>query len=274
MTVIDLPTAEAAPAITSSVSTRWTARAAALTLDLTPGAAVLATTAIVALSVPLHEMWWWVCISVGAAVMLVVLFNGVLLPVFNGQSLGRAVFGIGTSSASSPQLGNGRRRRLRRYAAGWILIAAALCASGAAVSYWTVRQRDMSIIDATAKASAEGPRMIAQLLSYDPITIQTDFDRARSFATDGYRVKLSAQQDAVRQMAPVRNEYWVTSDAVVDASQDRVTMLLFLQGQRGDAPHQRYITASVRAAFTESGSRLLVDDITVISKSEPAQTKP
>src|ERR1700754_1823624 len=72
----------------------WPARAGALGLDVLPGAAVLATTALVALTVPLHGGWWWASVSLGAAAVLWTGFIRLLLPGASGQSLGRRVFGI------------------------------------------------------------------------------------------------------------------------------------------------------------------------------------
>ena len=76
------------------VTAGWARRAGALVLDVAPGAAVLATMALVALSVPLHSAWWWTAVSVGAAAILVTAFNRILLPSVSGQSLGRALVGI------------------------------------------------------------------------------------------------------------------------------------------------------------------------------------
>lgn len=96
MTVVDaespttLDSAEPNPAVFAS----WAARGGALALDVLPGAALLATTALVALSVPPRGAWWWVCVSIGAATVLLTAFNRLVLPVACGQSLGRAVFGI------------------------------------------------------------------------------------------------------------------------------------------------------------------------------------
>ena len=55
---------------------------------------------------------------------------------------------------------------------------------------------------------------------------------------------------------PVVNEYWVTDSAVLSATPDRATMLLFMQGQRGAAPEQRYITATVRVTSSRTGTAI------------------
>ncbi|ASW96758.1 hypothetical protein CKJ67_19625 [Mycobacterium intracellulare] len=169
----------------------------------------------------------------------------------------------------------GPRRGLRRLTAAVMLTAAAVCSGGAAISYDVVHQRDQSITEACAQISKQGPHMVEQLLSYHPETIQGDFDRARSLATDHYRGRLVAQQQAVQKAGPVRNEYWVTNSAVLNATPTQVRMLMFLQGERGAPPEQRYLTASVRVSFVKPrSSGWEIDDLTVVAKSQMAQVKP
>jgi Mce-associated membrane protein len=308
---------------TPTVLASWPARARALCLDVLPGAAVLATTALAALSVPLRGGWWWVSVCIGAVAVLWTGFNRLLLPGANGQSLGRRTFGVAVVRPDGSAVGpvtlllrdlahlldtvpvfagwlwpvkDARRRTFAdmllrteshvvkahgadgsacRRAAAVVLTAASLCAVEAAVSYTVVHHHDRSVAEASAEIAAQGPRMVEQILSYHPETIQADFDRARSLATDTYRGQLSAQQQVVQKAAPVRNEYWVTNSSVLSATQGRATMLLFLQGQRGAAPNQRYITASVRVTFVESGSApWRVDDLTVVNNPPPVKAKP
>ncbi|MGH3555924.1 MAG: RDD family protein [Mycobacterium sp.] len=310
---------EAAPAEPA----RWLLRAGALAIDILPGAAVLATTMLAALSVPLRGRWWWVCVSIGTVAMLWTAFNRLLLPVIRGQSLGRAVFGIAVVHRSTRPVGpwrlllrdvahvldtapvlagwlwplcNAHRctfadlllrtearllqtrlpdRNLRRLAAAVLLVTATLCAGGAAISYAVVRQHDQSINDARAQIAAQGPRMVVQLLSYHPDTIQADFDHAQSLASDKYREQLSAVQQAARKAGPVRNEYRVTNSSVLSATADRATMLVFLQGERGAPPNQRYIAASVRVTFVESGAAgWRIDDVAVVTEPQTAEAKP
>jgi Mce-associated membrane protein len=324
VTLIDAePRTTTAPkATTPVVLASWLARAAALALDVVPGATVLITTALVTLALPLRGGWWWLCVGVGVLAVLWTGFNRLLLPGVRGQSLGRRTFGItllyrdgsapgpsrlllrdmahlldttpvlagwlwplkhscrrtfadilaGTMSQVAEGGGNGRARR---QAAALVLTAAALCAFDAAIAYTVVHQWDRSTADASAEIAAQGPPMVEQILSYHPETLQADFDRARSLTTDAYREQLNTQQQAVQKAGPIRNEYWVTNSSVLSATKDRATMLLFLQGQRGPAPNQRYLTASVRVSFAESGSASWrVDDLTVVSSPQPVQAKP
>jgi Mce-associated membrane protein len=169
----------------------------------------------------------------------------------------------------------GPQRGLRWLTVAVVLSAAAVCSGGAAISYGVVHQHDQSVTEARAQISKQGPHMVEQLLSYHPETIQGDFDRARSLASDHYRGQLVAQQQAVQKAGLVRNEYWVTNSAVLNATPTEVRMLMFLQGERGAPPQQRYLTASVRVRFVNQRSLAWkVDDLTVVAKSQMAQVKP
>ncbi|AFM20541.1 putative membrane protein/domain protein (plasmid) [Mycolicibacterium chubuense NBB4] len=163
----------------------------------------------------------------------------------------------------------------RARAAAVLVSAALLCAGGAALSYAVVREHDRSIEDTRDLIASQGPHMVEQMLSYRPETVQSDFDHARSLASDKYRAQLSAQQQAVQKATPIRNEYWVTNSAVLTATPDSATMLVFLQGQRGAPPSQRYITASVRATFVKSPSAgWQVDDLAIVTKPQTAGAGP
>ncbi len=106
------------------------------------------------------------------------------------------------------------------------------------------------------------------MLSYGKDTLQDDFTRAQSLATDAYRPQLVAQQEAVQKAGATTNEYWAVSSAVLSASTDRASMLLALQGQRGTDPKDlKFITATVRAEFEKSGDgNWRVANLTVLKK--------
>lgn len=158
----------------------------------------------------------------------------------------------------------------RRWNAVAVLAAAAVCLGGAAVSYGVVYSQDRAALQTRAQIEIQGPKIVAQMLSYDPQSLADDFARARSLATDNYRGQLAAQQDIVQKGNPVVNEYWVTDRSVQTATPGRATMLMFLQGRRGAAPDERYITATVRVAFAKGGDgRWRVDDLTVLTKPTP-----
>lgn len=300
----------------------WARRAGALAVDIVPTAAVVTTAVLVALSAPLRGAWWWVCVTTAAIALLLTALNRVVLPIWGGQSVGRAVFGIGIVHRDAPAgpwrlllrdvahlldtvtafagwlwpLWDARgrtfadmllRTEARRFeprlpdrdvrarAGAVVLSATMLCAGGAALSYWVVGGHDRSEAAVRAEIASQGPRMVEQLLSYRPETVQVDFDHALSLATDRYRAQLSAQQQEVQRATPVRNEYWVTNSSVLTATPNSATMLVFLQGQRGAPPDQRYITASVRATFVKSAAaQWRVDALEIVTKPQPTEAKP
>ena len=79
-----------------------------------------------------------------------------------------------------------------------------------------------------------------------------------------------AQQQAVQKAGPIPNEYWAVSSAVLSASADRASMLLAMQGQRGDDVNSlKFITATVRADFQKSpDGRWLIQNLTVLKKPQ------
>jgi Mce-associated membrane protein len=168
---------------------------------------------------------------------------------------------------------SGRRPRAIRCSTMAVLLTTVLvCAAGAAVSYLTVYQRDRGSDLTRMQITSQGPKIVEQMLSYDPKSLQDDFTHARSLVTDKYREQLVAQQQAVQKAKPVTNEYWVTDSSVLSAAPDRATVLLFMQGQRGAADKVRFISATVRVMFTKStGGQWRVDDLTVVTKPLPAE---
>ncbi|MBS4727850.1 RDD family protein [Mycobacterium sp. SM1] len=163
---------------------------------------------------------------------------------------------------------------VRRWTAAAVAVAALACASGAAVSYFVVYLRDRAIDRARAQIATQGPKLVAEMLSYHPKTLEQDFEHARSLTTDNYREQLATQQRAVQKGHPVNNEYWVTNSAVQSVTPDRATMLLFLQGQRGAPPDERFISATVRGAFVKGAdARWRIDDLTVLTKPRAAGSR-
>lgn len=308
----------AAPESSPNALAPWHRRAGAFAVDVLPGVAVVATMALVALSVSEQSVWWWVCVSVGGLAILLILVNRMLLPALTGWSLGRALFGISVlrrdgsvpvpwrlllrdlahlldtasvvgwlwplwdarhrtfadlllrTEVRRAELEEGRAK-VRRATLIAVLTAAVLCLGGAAVSYAVVYRNDRATQQTKSQIATQGPKIVAEMLTYDPKSLADDFARAQSLATDNYRGQLATQQDIVRKGNPVINEYWPVTSAVLQAAPSRAMMLVFLQGRRGAAPDERYITATVRVAFAKGGdAHWRVDDLTVLTKPKPA----
>ncbi len=160
----------------------------------------------------------------------------------------------------------------RRRLAGVVLGMLAVLAVGAtALAYFGVYRPERAVEQARQQLAVEGPKIVTQMLSYDVASIDSDFARARGLATDSYRQKLVAEQDSVRKSGPVDNDYWVTNSAVLTNTRDRAEMLLLMQGQRGEAPKQRLITATLRVNFERSASgQWQVANLSVLAKPNPA----
>ncbi|WP_413642738.1 RDD family protein [Mycobacterium sp. RTGN5] len=160
----------------------------------------------------------------------------------------------------------------RRRLAGAVLVALAVLAGAAtALGYFGVYRPELAIEQSREDLAVQGPKIVQQMLSYNVATIDADFARARGLVTDSYRQQLVAQQDSVRKAGPVDNDYWVTNSAVLTNTRDRAEMLLLMQGQRGEAPKQRMITATVQVSFERSASgQWQVANLSVLAKPNTA----
>ena len=162
---------------------------------------------------------------------------------------------------------DGSRPDWRRRALAAIAAAAAVSAAVAGAGYLGVYRPELAAAQAREQIAVQGPKIVEELLTYKTATIQDDFARAQTLVTDGYRPTWAAQQEATRKAGAVDNEYWVTNGAVLNSTADRAVMLMLLQGQRGAAGGQRFISASVRVSFEKSGSgQWQVSDLTVLAQ--------
>lgn len=153
-------------------------------------------------------------------------------------------------------------------------VAVALCVAGAAVSIFAIYLPDRAADQTRSEVSAQGPKIVAQMLTYDPKSLQQDFARARSLTTDKYRPELVKQQESVQKGHPAVNEYWVTDSTVLSADRHSATMLLFMQGHRGGGEEERFITATVRVSLAKGkDGHWLVDNLDVVTKPRPAPPK-
>lgn len=163
---------------------------------------------------------------------------------------------------------------IRRRTAAAVSIAVLLCVAGAAISVLAILLPDRASDQTRAAVAAQGPKIVTEMLTYDPKSLPADFGRARSLTSDKYRPELVKQQESVQKGHPVVNEYWVTDSTVLSATPDRATMLLFMQGHRGGADGERFITATVQVTFVKGkDGRWLVDDLHVVTKPKPARGK-
>jgi Mce-associated membrane protein len=152
--------------------------------------------------------------------------------------------------------------------------AALLCLCGAGISVLVIVQPEWASTKTRDAIKVQGPKIVTEMLTYDPKSLQQEFAHARSLTTDRYRPQLVAQQDSVQKGHPVVNEYWVTNSAVLSAAPGGATMLLFMQGHRGGGNEERFITATVRVSFVKAkDGRWLVDDLDVVTKPKPAKGK-
>jgi Mce-associated membrane protein len=160
------------------------------------------------------------------------------------------------------------KRDMRRFTAKVLAAAVVVAAALVAVNYAVVFRHERAVDQTRQQIADEGPRIVEQMLTYKPDTLKDDFARAQSLATDSYRSQLVAQQEAAQKAGPTANEYWSVSSAVTNASSDRATMLLAMQGQRGTDPKDlRFITATVLVDFDKSrDGKWRVANLSVLKK--------
>jgi Mce-associated membrane protein len=155
-----------------------------------------------------------------------------------------------------------------------VAAAVLLCVAGAGMSVLAIILPDRASDRTRDEVNAQGPKIVAQVLTYDAKSLKDDFARAQSLTSDKYRPELVKQQESVQKGHPGVNEYWVTDSTVLSATPNRATMLLFMQGHRGGGDQQRFITATVQVSFVKGNQgNWLVDDLSVVTKPKPAQGK-
>jgi Mce-associated membrane protein len=200
----------------------------------------------------------------------VAVFVGWLWPLWDGRRRTFADLLLGTEVHRVEA--DRRSRHIRPLVAVVWSTGALLCLAGAAASVAVIYQPERAADQTRAEIATQGPKIVTQMLSYDPKTLHDDFTRALGLTTDKYRRQLAEQQQAVQKRQPVVNEYWVTNSAVLSAKPNRAAMLLFLQGHRGGGSDNRFITATVRVSFDKAANgRWLVDDLAVVTKPKPVK---
>ncbi|MDX1872270.1 RDD family protein [Mycolicibacterium sp. 120266] len=162
------------------------------------------------------------------------------------------------------------QRDMRRPVAAAMVATVVVCGAAAGLGYAVVYRHDRAVDQARTEISAQGPRIVEQMLSYSPQTVQDDFAKAQSLATDSYRPQLVAQQNSVQKAPIVDNEYWTVNSAVTAVAPTTATMLMAMQGQRGADPATlKFITATVQVDFVKAGGQWRVQNLTVITRPQP-----
>lgn len=193
------------------------------------------------------------------------LLLGWLWPLIDrrGRTFADILLGTEVHNADGP------RPDWTRLAARVLAGAAAVSVLAAALGYVLIFRQQRDADRSREQIAVAGPRIVVDMLSYTAENVAEDFTEAQSLVTDGYRPELIKQQDAVRK-APVDNDYWVSNSAVLSSTARAATMLMLLQGQRGSAPDQRFVTASVRAEFERVGADWKLSNLTVLAPPRPA----
>jgi Mce-associated membrane protein len=198
------------------------------------------------------------------------LFLGWLWPLIDRRGRTFADILVGTEVREQ----TGPRPDRWTLAARLVAGVAALSVAVAALGYALVYRHQRAVDTAREQIAMQGPKIVTDMLSYTAKTAADDFATAQLLVTDEYRPELAKQQDAVRKN-PVDNDYWVSNSSVLSAQSDSATMLMLLQGQRGAAPNQRFVTASVRVDFVRAGSQdWKLANLTVLSAPKPAPEEP
>jgi Mce-associated membrane protein len=195
------------------------------------------------------------------------LFVGWLWPLWDSRHRTFADLLLRTEVRRVPD----RPANARRLTAAVFTAAALLSAAAAGLNYLVLYQHDRAIDSARDQIRVQGPKIVADMLTYNAGSLQADFAHAQSLTTDAYRPQLVAQQDAVKKAVPTSNEYWAPNSAVLSVSPDRASMLIMLQGQRSASQQEpRFITATVRVSFEKSANgQWRVADLTVLSRPQP-----
>jgi Mce-associated membrane protein len=199
------------------------------------------------------------------------LFIGWLWPLWDGRHRTFADLLVRTEVRVTAR----KPLRARRFAAIAMSAAAAVAVASTALGYVTVYRHDLRIAQSREQLAVQGPKLVTDMLSYTVATLQADFDRARGVVTDDYRPQLEAQQRAILDNAKkvkngvVDNEYWATNAAVLTSTDTTGSMLVLLQGQRGEAPDLRTITATVKADFQRVRGQWKIAGLSVLAKPQP-----
>lgn len=158
-------------------------------------------------------------------------------------------------------------RDLRRPLVVLLAAATLVCVAATATTFAVVYRQDRAVAQTRSEIARQGPKIVMDMLNYDPASIDEDFTRGLELTTEGYREQLAAGQQEARTK-PIRHAYLVPNSAVLDAAADQATLLVYLRGELGVAPEVWNSTATAVVRFAKRDHRWLVDDLTIVPKSQ------
>ncbi len=162
------------------------------------------------------------------------------------------------------------RRDVRRLTAVVLVAAAVLSTAAVALSYLVVIRHERAVDTARQEITEQGPGIVEQIFTYKKESLQQDFSHAQSLTTDSYRPALIAQQQVAQEGGATSNEYFAVSTAVLPnppVTPDTASMLVAMQGQRGNGPQDfKFTSATLRVEFEKSDGQWRVANITVLKK--------
>lgn len=249
----------------------WANRVVAPVTGLSLGRALMGITVVRPDGIP-AEPWRLLCRDLAHLLDTLSVFVGWLWPLWDPRRRTFADLLLGTEvhrvEADRRSADVGRRASI--VVIGAALLCTAGAGSGVVAVYFPDRAADQTREEIAAPT--QGPKIVTEILSYDPKSMKEQFARAQSLTTDKYRPKLVEQQEAAKKRRPIVNEYWAPDSTVLSATRNSATMLVFLQGHRGDGNEQRPISATVRVSFVKAtDGRWLVDDLKPVTRPKPVQ---
>ncbi|OBJ67443.1 RDD family protein [Mycobacterium sp. 1274756.6] len=197
------------------------------------------------------------------------LLAGWLLPLWERRGRTGADLLAGTEAHRVPPPSAPVTGRL----AALLTAAALLCAGVTAASYLLVYQPDRTADNARADIARVGPKLVVEMLSYAPDTIDADFERAATVTTERYRPELEVGQRAARE-APLRHNYFVPHSAVLESGADHARVLVLLRGELGDPPEVWNSTVTAVVGFVKQDRRWLIDEMTILPRSQHEEGGP
>lgn len=148
---------------------------------------------------------------------------------------------------------DGERPDVRRSVAGVLAAGTLIAAAGAGLTYLTVYRHDQAVDAARAEIDEQGPRIVENILSYDPGTMKANFAQSQDLVTDSYRDQLLQQQQKIEKNPAAINKFFAVTSSVVRVTPTDATMLIYLQGQyQAQQQDVRFKSATTRVTFQKA----------------------